>query len=200
MMTAAARRRADELDDLTFRRAQLGDTAAFRVLVEWHHVAVWNLASRLLYGTAVAHRAEDVVQDTFLRVYRALASFDPAGTARLSTWICTIATRLALNELRALPRARERVELGAIADLASTDSPARTLAARRRSAAVGRAIASLPEHSRAVVILREYHDLDYDEIAAALVIDLGTVKSRLSRARRQLRDQLAGFAAGDDHV
>lgn len=200
-MVPAIARSAPDLDDVTLRRAQRGDAGAFRAVVERHHRAVWDLAVRMLAGTAVAHRAEDVVQDTFVRVHGALGGFDPAGPARLSTWILTIASRLALNELRRAPRAAAQVPLDDAIGVAGLDSPARTAAAQQRARAVAAAIAALPEPARAVIVLREYHDLDYDEIASALEIDVGTVKSRLSRARATLRERLRGVAApGDDHV
>ncbi len=180
-----------DLDDVTLRRAQRGDGPAFRSLVEQHHGAVWQLAVRMLAGTSIAHRAEDVVQETFARVHRALPRFDPSGPARLSTWILTIASRLTLNALRTAPRAARAVSLEALAETAVERSLAGDVDAGRRALVVARAIAELPEPARAVIVLRAYHDLDYGEIADALELDVGTVKSRLSRARAQLRARLA---------
>jgi RNA polymerase sigma-70 factor (ECF subfamily) len=193
MVTATvAGPRARDLDEVTLRRAQRGDPAAFRAVVEQHHRAIWELVVRMLAGTAIAHRAEDLVQETFVRVHRALASFDPAGPARLSTWILTIASRLALNELRTAPRAAAALPIEDAVALPGGESPESAASARQRAVVVARAVAALPEHGRAVVVLREYHDLDYDEIARVLEIDVGTVKSRLSRARAQLRETLGG--------
>jgi RNA polymerase sigma-70 factor (ECF subfamily) len=143
------------------------------------HGLIW----RLLAGRA-RHRVEDLVQETFVRVLRALPQFELAGTASLSTWILTIATRLTLNELR-------RPEFAALA----AEPPARERtdqAAERQqlAAAIAACIAELPEAQRVVLVLREYHDLDYDDIARILELELGTVKSRLSRARTALRDGL----------
>src|SRR3954469_2340369 len=98
-MQAAARVRPDELDELTLRRAQRGDDRAWRDLIERFQPPVHALIWRLLAGRA-RHRVEDLVQETFVRVLRALPGFDLAGPASLSTWILTIATRLTLNELR----------------------------------------------------------------------------------------------------
>ena len=119
-----------------------------------------------------------------MRVLRALPGFDLAGPASLSTWMLTIATRLALNDLRRPehgpidnePEGRER-----------TDEPAER---RRLGAAIAAGVAALPDAQRAVLVLREFHDLDYQEIADVLELDLGTVKSRLARARTVLRDRL----------
>src|SRR5215468_3919789 len=98
MPALAAQSRAS-LDELTLRRAQRGDEQAWRALIERFQHPVHALVWRLLAGRA-RHRVEDLTQETFVRVLRALPAFDPAGAASLSTWILTIATRLALNELR----------------------------------------------------------------------------------------------------
>jgi RNA polymerase sigma-70 factor, ECF subfamily len=181
----AAARAAEPLDELTLRRAQRGDEAAWRALIGRHQAAVHAVIWRLLAGRQL-HRVEDLVQETFVRVLRALSGFDPAGPATLSTWILTIATRLALNELRR-PELAELAEEPAAAGGERADARAER---RRLAAAIQAAVAALPEAQRAVFVLREYHDLDYGEIAAALEIDLGTVKSRLARARGALRASL----------
>src|SRR6185312_5180162 len=89
---------ATELDELTLRRAQRGEERAWRELIAVYqdrvHALVWRLLAR-----RAQHRAPDLVQETFVRVVRALPKFDPRGTAKLATWILTIATRVALNEL-----------------------------------------------------------------------------------------------------
>jgi RNA polymerase sigma-70 factor (ECF subfamily) len=181
----AAARAAEPFDELTLRRAQRGDEAAWRALIDRHQAAVHAVIWRLLAGRQL-HRVEDLVQETFVRVLRALSGFDPAGPATLSTWILTIATRLALNELRR-PELAELAEEPAAPGGERADARAER---RRLAAAIQAAVAALPEAQRAVFVLREYHDLDYGEIAAALEIDLGTVKSRLARARGALRASL----------
>ncbi len=184
MHALATRPAATELDELTLRRAQRGDERAWRDLIELYQDRVHALIWRVLAGRA-QHRAPDLTQETFVRVLRALPRFDLAGSAKLSSWILTIATRLALNDLRrpdsasldsepAAPRTRadsemERAQVGAI---------------------IAAGIATLEDAQRAVLVLREYHDLDYADIAAALEIEVGTVKSRLSRARAALRTYL----------
>jgi RNA polymerase sigma-70 factor, ECF subfamily len=182
-MTAAAVRTAEPLDELTVRRAQRGDESAWRALIERFQPPVHALIWRLLVGRA-RHRVEDLVQETFVRVLRALPGFDLAGSASLSTWILTIATRLTLNELRrpqptaleAEPPARERTD--------------QATERQQLAVAIAACVAALPEPQRVVLVLREYHDLDYQDIAQMLELDLGTVKSRLARARTKLRDDL----------
>lgn len=183
-MQAAARARSTEpLDELTLRRAQRGDQRAWRELIERYQQPVHALIWRLLVGRA-RHRVEDLTQETFVRVLRALPKFEPGGPATLTTWILTIATRAALNELRRPEAAElEREPIG--------DARADVDAERKRlGAAIAEGIAALPDTQRAVLVLREYHDLEYAEIADALELDVGTVKSRLSRARAALREHL----------
>jgi RNA polymerase sigma-70 factor (ECF subfamily) len=183
-MIAAAARPAEPLDDLTVRRAQRGDEQAWRVLIDRFQHPVHALIWRLLAGRA-RHRVEDLVQETFVRVLRALPSFDPTGAASLSTWVLTIATRLALNELR-------RPEHGALAvEPLSTERTDQVTERQWLATAIAACVTALPEAQRVVLVLREYHDLDYRDIATMLEVDLGTVKSRLARARTALRDDLA---------
>jgi RNA polymerase sigma-70 factor (ECF subfamily) len=174
-----------EVDEITLARAKRGEEPARRALVERYQRPVHALLFRMLGGRGDV--AADLAQETFVRVFGALARFSPAGPARLSTWILTIATRLALNELRRRPHeplADAEVEVPGGA------RPDRELERRAVAAAVRRAIGELKPDYRAVLILREYHELEYEDIAVALEIDLGTVKSRLARARGALREAL----------
>ena len=177
-MTAPAPARPPQLDELTLRRAQKGDERAWRDLIARYQQPIHALIWRLMAGRA-RHRVEDLVQETFVRVLRALPRFEPNGPATLQTWMLTIATRLALNEMRR-PEHSELVAEPAVEDRA----PERA----RLAAAIAAGMATLPDHQRAVLVLREYHGLDYGDIATALELDLGTVKSRLSRARAAMRD------------
>src|SRR6185436_14421644 len=155
-------------------RARAGDPRAFRALYEHHADAVYAFLRRMLYEAA---GAEDALQDTFLRVLRALPGFDPGGPARLSTWIFTIARRVALTALaRPAPPAPEAA--------AAAPEPELRLALEA-------AVAALPEALRSTFVLREGCDLSYEEVAAVEEIDVGTVKSRLHRARAALQAPLA---------
>ena len=183
MHAAASSRPADSLDELTLRRAQRGDERAWRDLIARFQRPVHALIWRILAGRA-KHRAEDLTQETFVRVLGALPRFDPAGPAKLSTWILTIAARLAWNELRRPESAALEHEPPAAE---RTDASAER---RRLGDAIAAGVAALPDGQRAVLVLREYHELDYAEIAGVLELDEGTVKSRLSRARSALRAHL----------
>lgn len=180
-----------ELDELTVARARRGNDSACRDLVVCYQRRVFALLGRLLGPAGLDDAVEDLAQETFLRVFRALPDFRDDGPARLSTWILTIASRLAIDRLRR--SGRVTVPL---------DHPtARALPARGSTdaAAVGRAlvaaIADLPPEFRVVFELRVGQDLDHAEIAAALDLPTGTVKSRLSRARARLRAALTGRPA-----
>jgi RNA polymerase sigma-70 factor (ECF subfamily) len=184
MPAALARATPSEpLDELTVRRAQRGEERAWRALVERYQAPVHALVWRLLAGRA-RHRTPDLVQETFVRVLRALPTWNPAGAASLQTWILTIATRLTLNELR-------RPEMTAIVgEPPAHDATDASSERARIAAAIAAGVGALPDAQRAVFVLREYHELEYADIAEALGLDLGTVKSRLSRARAALRERL----------
>ncbi|MDB4958864.1 MAG: polymerase sigma factor SigE [Myxococcales bacterium] len=182
-MHAAAARTSGPIDELTLKRAQRGDQRAWRDLIDRYEQPVHALIYRLLAGRA-RHRAPDLTQETFVRVLRALPRFDPGGPATLKTWILTIATRLTLNEMRRPdPVALESEPQGG--DRADANAER-----ARLGAAIAAGVGALPDGQRAVFVLREYHDLDYAEIAGVLELDVGTVKSRLSRARVALREYL----------
>ena len=144
------------------------------------HALVWRMAC----AQGESHVA-DLVQDALIRVLQALPRFAPAGPARLSTWILTIATRVVLNDRRRVTPRDAKLEPAAYLD------PETAVADVELGAAIARAVVELPEAQRIAFVLREYHDLDYSEIAKVLEADVGTVKSRLSRARAAVRDALA---------
>jgi RNA polymerase sigma-70 factor (ECF subfamily) len=173
-----------ELDEVTLKRAQLGESAACTALVRRYQERVGALVSRMLTPGGRAAAIEDVAQETFLRVFRALPDWDPRGSARLSTWILTVATRAAIDELRRRPSITAPID-------AVGSAPPPPVELRSLARAIGRALGELVPEFRAVFVLREFHELSYEEIAAALDIDVGTVKSRLSRARAELRVALA---------
>jgi RNA polymerase sigma-70 factor, ECF subfamily len=179
---------ANELDELTLARARQGEPSALTALVRQYEKPVFQLVGRLLCSRAPA-AVDDVAQEAFIRVIRGIHRFDPRGPARLSTWILTVATRTCLNAMRG--RNRDAPLDGHAAVLEAGDSPEQTVLERERGRRIEAAMAALPDEMRAVLVLRAYHDLDYPEIAAALDLEVGTVKSRLSRARTALREVLA---------
>ncbi len=185
---SAAKGRAELAADV-LERARAGEPEACRALVERYQRPVFAVLSRILASGHRQDMVEDLAQETFLRVFGALGRFDPSGPARLSTWILTIATRLALDVLR-----RRTVEVPAHEDkiIAMPGRQRADQLAQRRSLgrAIERAVGQLKPEFRAVFVLRMYHELSYLEIAQILDCDLGTVKSRLSRAKAALRQSL----------
>jgi RNA polymerase sigma-70 factor (ECF subfamily) len=177
-----------ELDDVTLERARRGDREAFRRLVERYERPVFALLGRMLCASGQESLVEDLAQETFVRVFHGLTTFGADGRLNLSGWILTIAARLALDELRRPARAEALSDH--LPDDARTD---RESERRGLAAAIERAVEQLSAEQRAVFLLREVHGLEYDAIAEALEVDLGTVKSRLSRARAALRAALSGI-------
>ena len=180
-----------DLDEVTLARARRGDRAAFRALVERYERPVFALLGRMLFRAGREALVEDLAQETFVRVFRGLPQFGADGRSNVAAWILTIAARLAIDELRrqqphAVPLDAHTL---AVAAPTATDEPSER---RRVAAAIERAVDELGPEYRAAFLLREVHDMDYQSIAEALRVDVGTVKSRLSRARAALRRALQG--------
>jgi RNA polymerase sigma-70 factor (ECF subfamily) len=166
-------------------RSLRGDTDAFGTLVLRYREMVIGVAYRLCGDAALA---EDVAQETFIRVWDKLSTFRPEGNFR--AWLARIATNLTIDALR---RRKPVVDIADLAIAASGQEPETVVLKGERAAAVREALMQLPLHSRMVLVLREYEALSYQEIADALDIPLGTVKSRLNDARRRLKAELAGY-------
>jgi RNA polymerase sigma-70 factor, ECF subfamily len=178
-----------ELDDSGLVAAFLeGEKRAFTELVERYHRRLLNFVYRT---TGDRERSEDLVQETFIRVYRHLHRFDQ--TKKFSTWVYTIASNLAKNELRNRSRNPlilfQMIKKNWDADQRplewedNTYRPDDLFRKRHLRQMVEAAVAELPEHHRTVFILREIEGKTYDEIADITGCNLGTVKSRLNRAR-----------------
>ncbi len=180
---------ADEADLIA--RASGGDATAYRRLIERYERMVFAQLRAILAPSGRGDAVEDLAQDTFVRALRALPRFRLDRGAKFSTWLVTIATRLALNELRRTAWVVGTVDT-VMDDVDGGNDPS------SQSRIVGRgvaaAIASLSPPMRAAFLLRELHGFEYAEIAEALDVDLGTVKSRLARARQRLREALADDA------
>jgi len=175
---------ADEDADLV-AKAKGGDRRAFDELVERHLPRVWRVVYRVL-----RHRedTEDVVQEVFVTAHRSLRDF--RGDAKLSTWLHRIAVTRALNHAE---RAAEKVRRGsepieAISEPASTaPTPLHALEAKELRRRLADCLEKVPEAWRAVLALRDAEQMAYEEIAAVLGLALGTVRSRLARARALLQ-------------
>jgi RNA polymerase sigma-70 factor (ECF subfamily) len=173
-----------EIDELTLARAKRGERAALAAVVERYGRQVYALVGRMMAGRG--DQVDDVSQEALVKVVRGLHRFETAGPARLSTWILTVAVRTCIDAQR-----RTRLQEPLPEEMATTSATPESMAAQRQLARrVEAVVAGLPADQRAVLVLRAYHDFDYDEIASALGIEEGTVKSRLGRARSALRRAL----------
>jgi RNA polymerase sigma-70 factor (ECF subfamily) len=173
-------------DAALLARLRAGDGPAFETLVTTYQHRVFGVALRMLGSRA---EAEEIAQETFLRAHRALGEF--RGEARLGTWLYAIASRLCLNRLASAPRRHEQNDEAAVLRHAAESADAgAVLEQRELAAALHDAIAALPEERRIVVVLRDLEGLDYEEIAEVLGLPLNTVRTRLHRARLDLKAKL----------
>lgn len=176
-----------------------GDPLAFTRLVRLHEGMVVNLAARLLGDV---EEARDVTQEVFLQVYRTLKAFE--GRSSLKTWIYRIAVNQCYNRRRFWRRRRrdretpldERLEPRGAASDTRPATPYEEALRHERALRVQAALLELRFEQRSVLVLREVEGLTCEEVAAALGVPPGTVKSRLSRAREALRRKLAGLIEG----
>ena len=170
------------------KRAQDGDEAAFTEIVKRYQRDVYRVAFGLVRNAA---DADDLAQETFVRAYRALGTFRVGEPLR--PWLSRIAVNQAYSLFR-LRRRRPEVPIEPLVEAgqqwASEDDPEAEAAGRERTRHIEAAFAELSEEHRAVLALRVVRDLSYDEMAAALEVPVGTVMSRLSRARAELKRRL----------
>ena len=191
---SSARTREPELDAALLARCSSGNHEAFRAFVEHYQVMVFALLSRL---TGRGPHVEDLAQETFVRAHRALPGFDAAGSARLSTWLLTIGTRVAIDVRRRSGRSEAHVrELLQSGTAPGPASPEQLCGRAELMSAIQRAAAELPEDQRIAFVLSEFHDFGLAEIAEALGIPESTVKTRLFRARRKLARALSPYKEG----
>lgn len=174
-------------------RATRGDAEAFRQLVEAYQTPAYRLAARMCGPDS----AEDVTQEAFLAAWRALPEF--RGDCRFSTWLYRLVSNAAIDCLR---REKKHRDTGDVDDLELPDggpSPQEQAERSDTRDAVRRALDRLSPEHRQVLLLRFMQELDYGEIARALDVSEGTVKSRINRAKSKLREVLAAgnfFDAG----
>ncbi len=165
------------------KRVQNGDMVAFSEIVDRYKNRLMNTIVRMISSQ---QEAEDIVQETFLRVYQHRDSFDFRHC--FSTWLYTIALNLARNELRK----RKRFKFFDIFDMQGHESEisVEMKLPSNISKVLETAIESLPEKYKTAFMLRDIQEQSYEEVAKIMNIPLGTVKSRVNRARALLRDKL----------
>lgn len=172
-------------DQTAIERVLNGDSAAYAELVERHQRRLMGL---LVHACGSHHEAEDLAQETFTRAYRKLHLF--SGQSQFYTWLCRVAMNLLASQRR-----RKRVEShvpregfdAAMDSIGANADAEETLERDEARTQVQAALAMLDLERRAVVLLRDFEGMDYDAIAETLEIPIGTVRSRLHRARLELK-------------
>lgn len=178
---------AESMEDIWLRKAKDGDQDAFGCLVRAYEKRVFALTRRLC---ADPSDAEEAAQDAFLAVWQGLPNF--RGEASFSTWLYRLTANACADILRRRQRRSGQDEPLDQAETLPARGPGPQEAAERKElrSAIEAGLRQLPEDYRTALILREIQQLSYEEIAAATGAELGTVKSRISRGRRQLRNFL----------
>lgn len=189
-----------QLDIDLVRRVQNGDSTAFDLLVRKYQHRIAALIGRYIHDWS---ECQDVAQETFIRAYRAIANF--RGDAQFYTWLHRIAVNTAKNHLVAHNRRppTEDIEIGdaELFDggmrLRDTDTPERELMRQEMEQTVMRAVELLPEELRVAITLREVDGLSYEEIAQRMNCPIGTVRSRIFRAREAIDVGLRPLLEGE---
>lgn len=183
-----------DLDMELVRRVQRGDKSGFDLLVIKYQNKILNLISRYVHDP---HEAQDVAQEAFVKAYRGLANF--RGDSAFYTWLYRIAINTAKNHLITMGRkvssqgvdAQEAEQYDGAHALHEYESPERSALNEEIAGVVQDSIASLPEDLRTALTLREFEGLSYDEIASVMDCPIGTVRSRIFRAREAIDNNLA---------
>jgi RNA polymerase sigma-70 factor, ECF subfamily len=180
------------IDEITLAAARRHDASAQTQIIEATQQSVYSLCVALC-----GNEAEDLTQETFLRAFAALPRFDSNGSATFRTWLLVIARRACRDHART--RNRKPVVLDGDADAASDAlGPADALHQAQQAALVRVAVATLDEDHRVVIALRQWESLSYEEIAEIENVPVGTVRSRLARAKEQLRKNFLHLNDGGD--
>jgi RNA polymerase sigma-70 factor (ECF subfamily) len=192
---------SQQMDHELVARVQRGDSKAFDLLVRKYQHRIVALIGRYVSDWS---ECQDVAQEAFLRAYRAMGSF--RGDAQFYTWLHRIAVNTAKNHLVANGRRPPTDDID-VADaeqydsgirLRDNDTPERELMRQQMEQTVMRAVEALPEELRTAITLREVEGLSYEEIAARMDCPIGTVRSRIFRAREAIEQELKPLLDGDE--
>ncbi len=187
-------------ESLFIDKLKAGDASAFDTLVDRYSGDIFALLFRI---TENAEDSSDLTQDTFLRALRAIKSF--RGDSELKTWLFRIAINESRNRFRWWKRRKRDVTISLDATIGNTETPLSDIIAdrsispedaallREREYAIKAALLDIPDVYREAIVLCDIEGLSYEETAAALGIGMGTVKSRISRGREELRKRLKDF-------
>jgi RNA polymerase sigma-70 factor (ECF subfamily) len=184
---------SEDLDQSLVLRVQQGDKSAFDLLVLKYQHRIVHLVNRYVKDPS---EAQDVAQDTFIKAYRALADF--RGESAFYTWLYRIAINTAKNYLLSRSRrhfdneieVQDAEQVENAAQLKDMDTPENLLMNEQIVKVIKEAIEKLPEEMRIAITLREFEGMSYEEIAEAMDCPIGTVRSRIFRAREAIDEKL----------
>lgn len=181
-------------EDFLIKKAKKGDSAAFSDLMEQHFAMIYNLALRM---SGNPDDASDLTQEVMIKLFKNIGAFE--GKSKFSTWVYRVASNTCLDELRKIKRkktvsldAEYETEDGSVGYEAEDTAPTPDVSAERSElkTIVAKAVSRLGEEYRTAVILRDINGLSYTEIAEVIGCSVGTVKSRISRGRANLKEIL----------
>ncbi len=185
---------SDHREEALVKRAKQGELRAFEELILQHEKIVYNLALRMMKQS---EDAKDISQEVFLKAYRNIRNFDERS--RFSTWLYRITTNTCIDELRkrqkkpslSIEEEMDGEEGGMLRQIAAAgDTPEESLLRTEQKSEILQALNKLSPEHRTIVVFRDVQGLSYEEIAEILEIGLGTVKSRISRGRAQLKQEI----------
>ncbi len=180
------------MENTLIKKAQNGDSYAFEALIESHFKQIYNIAFRM---TNNPDDAADMTQEVMLKLFKSIGSFN--GNSKFSTWVYRVATNTCLDELKKMKRRTtlslqneiETDDGGYTMDIEdNSPTPEQSLEQNELKDIVAKAITYLSDEHKTIIILRDIRGFSYDEIARITGTTEGTVKSRLSRARAQLKN------------
>ena len=179
-------------DDELILKAQEGDLRPFDLLVKRYQRKIYFLARHMVKGHDAA---DDIAQETFINAYSAIKSFKIGYS--FYTWLYRICMNLSINYLKrqkfVIPESQFEEETSPLEREAAGADPSNHLALKELEGKIEKALDSLPPKFKAVLVLRVYEDLSYEEIAKTLKISIGTVMSRLFRAREKMQEMLKEY-------
>jgi RNA polymerase sigma-70 factor (ECF subfamily) len=187
------------------QRVQAGDSAAFRALFDKYHRRAFAVAMGVVKNE---DDALDAVQNAFVKVHKNIHKFQ--GSSSFYTWLYRIVMNVSIDHVRKTSRRKtldfderalhEESEVagdGALVPHVTNANPGKAVLRRELGEAIQAALAELPEHHRAVIVLREVEGMSYEEMAEALEVPKGTIMSRLFHARKKMRVALAPYLSGE---